>query len=48
MKTIVADNRDVNLIKGSIDVVFINACYPNIVDKAGAFSNINRMLKAEG
>ncbi|MBW2206533.1 MAG: class I SAM-dependent methyltransferase, partial [Deltaproteobacteria bacterium] len=48
VKTIVADIRDVNLIKGSIDVVFINACYPNIVDKAGAFSNINRMLKAEG
>ena len=48
VKTTMADIRDLNLIKGSIDVVFINACYPNIVDKAGAFSNINRMLKAEG
>jgi len=48
VKTIMADVRDLTLPKGSIDVVFINACYPNIVDKAGAFSNINRMLKVEG
>jgi len=48
VKTIMEDIRALNLIEGSIDVVFINACYPNIVDKAGAFSNINRMLKAEG
>jgi len=48
VKTIMKDIRDLNLIEGSINVVFINACYPNIVDKAGAFSNINRMLKAEG
>ncbi len=32
---------------GSIDVVFINACYGNIADKAGAFSNITRMMKTE-
>jgi ubiquinone/menaquinone biosynthesis C-methylase UbiE len=48
VKTITADIRDLNLMEGSIDAAFINACYPNIVDKAGAFSNINRMLKAEG
>jgi len=48
VKTITADIKDLNLMEGSIDAAFINACYPNIVDKAGAFSNINRMLKAEG
>jgi len=48
VETIMADIRDLNLIEGSIDVVFINACYPNIVDKESAFSNINRMLKTKG
>ena len=48
VETIVADVRDVKLPDSSIDVVFINACYPNIVDKASAFSKISRMMKAEG
>jgi ubiquinone/menaquinone biosynthesis C-methylase UbiE len=48
VKTIMADVRDLNLPGGSIDVAFINACYPNIVDKTGAFSNLTRMMKAEG
>jgi ubiquinone/menaquinone biosynthesis C-methylase UbiE len=48
VKTIMADVRDLELPKEGVDTVFINACYPNIVDKASAFSNINRMLKAEG
>jgi len=48
VETIVADVRDLRLPDSSIDVVFINACYPNIVDKAGAFSKISRMMKAEG
>jgi ubiquinone/menaquinone biosynthesis C-methylase UbiE len=48
VETILADVRDLSLPEGSIDVVFINACYPNIVDKAGAFTNISRMMKAEG
>jgi ubiquinone/menaquinone biosynthesis C-methylase UbiE len=43
-----ADVRDLKLPEGSIDTVFINACYPNIADKAGAFSNISRMMKAKG
>jgi len=47
VETIVADVRDLRLPDGSIDVVFINACYGNIVDKAGAFSNAARMMKAE-
>ena len=48
VKTIMADVRDLRLPEGSIDTVFINACYPNIVDKAGSFSNISRMMKAKG
>ena len=48
MKTIMADVRDLKLPEGSVDTVFINACYPNIADKAGAFSNISRMMKAKG
>ena len=48
VKTIMADVRDVSLPGDSIDVAFLNACYPNIVDKAGAFSNLRRMMKAQG
>jgi hypothetical protein len=29
-------------------VAFLNACYPNIVDKTGAFSNLSRMMKPKG
>lgn len=48
VNTIMADVRDLNLPEGSIDAAFLNACYPNIVDKAGAFSNLSRMMKAKG
>jgi ubiquinone/menaquinone biosynthesis C-methylase UbiE len=48
VKTILADVRDLRLPDSSIDVVFINACYGNIADKSGAFSNITRMMKPEG
>jgi ubiquinone/menaquinone biosynthesis C-methylase UbiE len=48
VKTIMADVRDLNLLEGSIDAAFLNACYPNIVDKAGTFSNLSRMMKAKG
>ncbi|MCG6973822.1 MAG: class I SAM-dependent methyltransferase [Desulfobacterales bacterium] len=47
VKAIMADVRDISLPEGSIDAAFINACYPNIVDKAGAFSNLSRMMKAK-
>ena len=47
-KTILGDVRHLELPEHSIDVTFLNACYPNIVDKAGAFSNISRMMKAKG
>lgn len=48
VKTIVADVRDLRLPGSSIDVVFINACYGNIIDKIGAFSNLSRMMRPEG
>lgn len=47
-ETILGDVRDLELPDGSLDVVFINACYPNIVDKVTAFSNISRMLRPGG
>ncbi|MCD6561045.1 MAG: methyltransferase domain-containing protein [Deltaproteobacteria bacterium] len=47
-KTIAADTRDLTLPDSSIDVIFMNASYPNIVDKKGAFSNIGRMMKRGG
>ncbi len=34
---------------GTLDAyVFLNACYPNIVDKLGAFHNISRITKKGG
>ncbi|MGD8757610.1 MAG: methyltransferase domain-containing protein, partial [Deltaproteobacteria bacterium] len=45
---IAADLRDLTLPEGSVDVVFMNACYPNIVDKPGSFANISRMMKPGG
>lgn len=48
VRTLLSDVRDLTLRDASLDVVFINACYPNIVDKAGAFTNIARMMKPAG
>jgi SAM-dependent methyltransferase len=47
-KTLLADARDLTLPDGSIDVIFMNACYPNIVDKRATFANISRMMKQGG
>ena len=47
-ETILGDVRDLRLPDGSLDVVFVNACYPNIADKATAFSNIGRMVRPGG
>ena len=47
-KTLLGDVRDLTLPNMSIDVVFINACYPNIVDKRGSFANIGRMMNEGG
>jgi ubiquinone/menaquinone biosynthesis C-methylase UbiE len=48
VETIQADVRDLVLPDDSLDVVFVNACYPNIADKAASFSTIGRMLRAGG
>jgi ubiquinone/menaquinone biosynthesis C-methylase UbiE len=45
---IAADLRDLTLPKESLDVVFMNACYPNIVDKPASFANTSRMMKPGG
>ena len=47
-QTLLADARDLALPDGSIDVIFMNACYPNIVDKRATFANISRMMKQGG
>ncbi|MBW1740107.1 MAG: class I SAM-dependent methyltransferase [Deltaproteobacteria bacterium] len=47
-KTIAEDVRDLTLPDQSIDVVFLNACYPNIVDKHTSFENISRMMRQGG
>ena len=39
------DIRDLRLPDRTVDVVLINACYPNIVDKHGSFTNIRRVTK---
>jgi SAM-dependent methyltransferase len=48
VETIVSDIRDLSLPDGSVDVVFINACYPNIAHKPGSFENISRMMRPRG
>lgn len=45
---IAQDVREVPLPDDSIDVVFINACYPNIVDKERSIANIVRMMRRGG
>lgn len=47
-QTIEADVKDLSLPEQSIDVVFVNACYSNIVDKQGFCANIERMMKPGG
>ena len=47
-RTILADIRNLNFPDASIDVVFVNACYSNLVDKEGFFENMARMMKPGG
>ena len=42
------DVRDLSLPDGSIGIVLLNACYPNIIDKHNSFTNIQRMLRPGG
>lgn len=46
--TLLGGIRKLNLPDQSADVFFINACYPNLVDKNTSFTNISRMLKHKG
>jgi ubiquinone/menaquinone biosynthesis C-methylase UbiE len=48
VEAIVSDIRELALPDLILDVVFINACYPNIVDKVGAFANLGRMTRPAG
>jgi len=48
VETFQSDVRDLAKSDSSIDTILINACYPNIADKAGAFVNIARMMKPAG
>ena len=48
VEAIVSDIRELALPDSILDVVFINACYPNIVDKVGAFTNLGRMIRTAG
>ena len=42
------DISQLEIHDGSIDVVVINACYPNILDKHTAFLKISRMMRNGG
>lgn len=46
--TLLGGIRKLTLPDSSVDVFFINACYPNLVDKHTSFTNISRMLKPGG
>lgn len=48
VETIQADVRDLTLPDASVDVVFMNACYPNISDKTGTLSTLARIMKPGG
>ncbi|MGD8227539.1 MAG: methyltransferase domain-containing protein [Desulfobacteraceae bacterium] len=48
VEAIVSDIRELALPDLFLDVIFINACYPNIVDKGGAFTNLGRMTRPAG
>ena len=48
VETFVSDVRDLSLPDRSVNVVFLNACYPNIVDKRKSFQNISRMMNSGG
>jgi ubiquinone/menaquinone biosynthesis C-methylase UbiE len=46
--TVMMDVKDLVLSDTSVDVVFINACFPNIADKEEAFKNIAGIMKPGG
>jgi SAM-dependent methyltransferase len=48
VNTIAGDIRKLSLPDSSINVVFVNACFPNIVDKKRSIANMARMMKSGG
>ncbi|MFO8085867.1 MAG: methyltransferase domain-containing protein [Desulfobacterales bacterium] len=48
VETFRTDIKDLTLPDSIVDVVFINACYPNIADKTAGFKNIARIMKPGG
>lgn len=48
VEAIVSDIRELTFPPSILDVVYINACYPNIVDKVGTFTNLGKMMKPAG
>ncbi len=45
VRTLLGDISNLELPERSVDVVFVNACYPNIMDKHSAFLNLNRITR---
>lgn len=48
VETLLGGVRKLNLPDDSVDVFFINACYPNLVDKHTTFTNLKRMIRSGG
>jgi SAM-dependent methyltransferase len=46
--THLCDIRDLQLPDDSLDVVFINACFSNIMDKSKSLDNLYRLLSPQG
>lgn len=48
VKILLGGVRKLSLPDASVDVFFINACYPNLVDKHTTFTNLRRMIRPGG
>jgi SAM-dependent methyltransferase len=48
VETFASDIRDLSLPDRTVNVVFLNACYPNIMDKGNSFHNISRIMNSGG
>ena len=48
VETHLGDISDLSLPEASLDVIFMNAVFPNIVDKGAALGNCTRMLRVGG
>ena len=48
VETTAGDVKDITFPDKTFDVVFVNACYPNLVDKEKSIENMARIMKLEG